>query len=439
VTVHDAAAERAPLKSHCPERSANSRAGTSSAQALDLFGPSSRSRAGDRACSSVTARQILSLQRLAGNRATSELIAARASKPLTATRPVPVRHSIVVQRLVTKEHQDQAKEILKKVDDSGRPILVVPDGFNMSPENPGLTLQPATLETMRSGLLGVTKEYTDPGDAVRRIKALVAKSILVKELIFKQDSLYQHGVVFHEWGHVVGAPTEDAGVFANELELISKFFGVEEARRFLLMRSVSYYGNALVGRGNSLERLLTILTKLAEGAPPTMAEEIQSVVKGLGAKEGRTKAGRDKLKGESTVDLPLVGDPSSMTPPPKGNIQVLNQLPMTEPKTGQKVFSQPPNFIHVLMDDGQVVRVRAGQNYLNTQLSIKYMADGSAIKGSDAKIKKGMSGHAPDIRTIADGHHRFIWSAFHGKPIPVNISILPLAGIDWKEMTYKEA
>jgi hypothetical protein len=136
--------------------------------------------------------------------------------------------------------------------------------------------------------------------------------------------------------------------------------------------------------------------------------------------------------------------PPSEAPSKDGTLQVLDTLSIREPTTGNRVFTTPPEYIRVRMD-GAEYRVVAGQDLLNTGTSARYRENASQIKGAKAKLQQPTlhnSGEEPpaDVRVIGDGHHRFIWSAFHGLPVAaVTAKTGRLRGEPWSGLTYKDA
>jgi hypothetical protein len=344
--------------------------------------------------------------------------------------------------LVTPEHNNKATEILVKVAKGPHVILVVPSGFSLGTENPGLTLKALNAPYFKSNLKGVIKGYQDQPAALRAIEGLGNKSILITEDVFKKGEVFQHGVVFHEWGHVVGSPTEEAGVFATELEEMDRQFGTGTAREYIASRSIEYYKQAVVGRGEGVNRLRIILAKLAEGADQETARLISSVVEHLQIKQEVTKAGVAKLESLTADDMDDRPDSTRNVPlPNSGTLQVIDPLPLQEPETGKAVFSKLQKYIRVQVGAGQY-RVLAGQDYLNTLTSRKYKAKATEIRGANAQLKlptldKGGTTLDPDIRVIGDGHHRFVWSSFHGQPVPFETKNLRTSGQDWS-LTYRE-
>lgn len=387
--------------------------------------------------------KVLALQRSIGNRATVALlrrVTPREHSPAkvsaSGTRPV-------VRRLVTKQHNAKATAILNKVS-KGEPgsILVVPDDFSLGTSNPGVTLRGNNLGYMQGLLRSFLKGYTDPNEAATAIEGLRDDSILITEKVFSGDEVFQNGVVFHEWGHVTGSSTEEAGVFATELEQMQAHFGTEKTRQYMAVRSVPYYKQATVSQGTGVDRLRAILATLREGADIGTAALIQDVIDYLAVKKEDTKKGVAALQVLGVSDQGDGAHPSGELPIPKeGFLQVLDKLPLLlPPETGKNVFSKPNMYIRIKVGDGQY-RIRAGQDYLNTGTSQRYLADAAEIRGAKTQLKKpslGRSDEPPaDVRVVGDGHHRLVWSAFHNQPVAFESKNQFAPGQDWR-LTYKE-
>ena len=387
--------------------------------------------------------KMLALQRSIGNRATVALL-----RRATARNHSPAKvsgsgtSSLFVQRLVTKQQNEKATEILNKVSKEPGSILVVPEDFSLGTSNPGVTLKGNNRIYMQGLLRSFLKGYTDPKEAAEAIEGLRNNSILITEKVFSGDEVYQNGVVFHEWGHVTGSPTEEAGVFATELEQMQAHFGTEKTRQYMAVRSVPYYKQATVSRGTGVDRLRAILATLREGADTSTAALIQDVIDYLAVKKEDTKKGVDALQVRGASDQGDGPHPSGQIPiPNEGFLQVLDKLPLLlPPETGKNVFSKPNMYIRIKVGDGQY-RIRAGQDYLNTGTSQRYLADAGEIRGAKTQLKKPSrvgSGEPPaDVRVIGDGHHRLVWSAFHDQPVAFESKNQSAPGQDWR-LTYKE-
>ncbi len=88
---------------------------------------------------------------------------------------------------------------------------------------------------------------------------------------------------------------------------------------------------------------------------------------------------------------------------------------------------------------GKSLRVMAGQNYLNTELSATYKADKDKIKGSEVSMAPPFAGqhNQDDVRVVGDGHHRLVWAAYHGESIPVREDKKKAIPNLWSGMVYK--
>lgn len=84
-------------------------------------------------------------------------------------------------------------------------------------------------------------------------------------------------------------------------------------------------------------------------------------------------------------------------------------------------------------EDDEVLPLFVGQDYLNTSLSNSYKDDKSKIAGGKPEILWGK-----DYASILEGHHRTIWSFYHGDAIDFQ-----MAGLASKknlgEMKYADA
>jgi hypothetical protein len=246
--------------------------------------------------------------------------------------------------------------------------------------------------------------------------------------------------------------------------------------------------NPTVGYGSVAEIAAALNLRVKGGVGPTEAQELTTAAQALTTTPPKSTAPPKSMPPESTqgpestapkqpatevVGLPATNPAAEATEPARrpitrprvtappdtkalstkppteapskdGTLQVLDMLSIREPTTGQRVFTTPPEYIRVRMD-GAEYRVVAGQDFLNTGTSARYLDNASEIKGAKAKLQQQAlrtSGEEPpaDVRVIGDGHHRFIWSAFHGLPVAaVTTKIGRLAGEPWSGLTYKDA
>jgi hypothetical protein len=100
---------------------------------------------------------------------------------------------------------------------------------------------------------------------------------------------------------------------------------------------------------------------------------------------------------------------------------------------------------------GKPYRLYAGQDYLNPGESVRYRADPKTIKdGAEAiPVLTWNAGQQDPVTKellvdegaamLADKHHRFVWSAYHGLPLKADPSVgTSTAGaIRWSALTYK--
>lgn len=115
---------------------------------------------------------------------------------------------------------------------------------------------------------------------------------------------------------------------------------------------------------------------------------------------------------------------------------------ITDIIVGKPVFKAPPTYISAKTDQNEEFKLRPGQDFLNDETSAKYLQDKNNIKGGPVRLLKtanqAQRGLTDNDKVISDGHHRFIFSAFHGDPIPFENKIGFLGGHEWKDLTWQK-
>jgi hypothetical protein len=143
--------------------------------------------------------------------------------------------------------------------------------------------------------------------------------------------------------------------------------------------------------------------------------------------------------GEPPITTPELGVTPPLTTPSMsgGKTLTVSSLPLVnEPVQGKPVFKAPPEFIHVDFG-GRALKLKAGQDYLNTPLSAEYKADPSKIRGADVTISPLTGRRNDDEYIIADGHHRFVWAAYHRQSFTATEKT-KFGCVQWNAMKYQE-
>lgn len=105
------------------------------------------------------------------------------------------------------------------------------------------------------------------------------------------------------------------------------------------------------------------------------------------------------------------------------------------PKDGRQVLKDRDDLVDASLG-GTKYRIKAGQNYLNTELSKQYQSDANSIKGNTPTLS--LSRQGKDVLVLGDGHHRFVWSAYHGRSFDVKLDKKYGAfGMSWQSMFYR--
>ena len=122
---------------------------------------------------------------------------------------------------------------------------------------------------------------------------------------------------------------------------------------------------------------------------------------------------------------------------------------LVAPATNALVFPSRPDALAagIVHQDGcgcreglagttQPIKLFASQNYLNTDKSTAYFNSRDEIKGAPAILHRKTG--EEDARVLTDGHHRVVWSAFHGVPVPIKNLNLPSPGQPFANLTYQD-
>jgi hypothetical protein len=110
-----------------------------------------------------------------------------------------------------------------------------------------------------------------------------------------------------------------------------------------------------------------------------------------------------------------------------------------KPTIGESVLNNPPEYLNADVDGSQY-RLKAGQNFISESKGRTYIANQDAISGSDAKLLKPMvnDNEDDDVRVVGDGHHRLLFSAYHGKDCAGGVKIGFLTGQPWSDLKWKK-
>ncbi len=102
------------------------------------------------------------------------------------------------------------------------------------------------------------------------------------------------------------------------------------------------------------------------------------------------------------------------------------------------ILKSAPDFINVTFE-GLTYRVKPSQDFLNVDKSAIYRDDSSAIRGAEVELMRPPinDAAAEDILVITDGHHRFVWCAYHGLPFQATFKKTRLATSLWRDVRYK--
>ena len=164
------------------------------------------------------------------------------------------------------------------------------------------------------------------------------------------------------------------------------------------------------------------ITPSVELTPPKEVEKPEPKTVGPTVKKDDEEHGRDMPKEK------------------EGMLTVRSLPTVNAPVDGKNVFASPPEYIPISFG-GKDYRLKAGQNYLNTEKSVEYKEPDAPIKGAKATLLKPtldkVTGEAPeDVRVLGDGHHRFVWGAYRGAPVSAEAKIGRKFPEEWSVMKY---
>ncbi len=124
----------------------------------------------------------------------------------------------------------------------------------------------------------------------------------------------------------------------------------------------------------------------------------------------------------------------------EGMLTVRSMPKVNAPVNGKNVFAGPPQYIPITFD-GKDYRLKAGQDYLNTEKSAEYMKPDAPIKGAKAQLLRlpanKQTETEADVRVLGDGHHRFVWGAYRGAPVSAEAKVGSTYAEEWSIMKYK--
>lgn len=174
----------------------------------------------------------------------------------------------------------------------------------------------------------------------------------------------------------------------------------------------------------------------------TQTEDLVGTVTTLGKEPKSEDVIVDSVPESQTQSIPedTESETSDVLPPPKSGDQVTMKVApkptLAQPVAGQKVFQSGGGDtlkVKVTRKEGtEKIDLKAGQNYLNDELSALYYSSESEIKAG--KVTYGMLFGGSAV--LGDGHHRFLWLAHHGKPIQAQVK-RSAGGQAWSGMTYQ--
>jgi hypothetical protein len=108
-----------------------------------------------------------------------------------------------------------------------------------------------------------------------------------------------------------------------------------------------------------------------------------------------------------------------------------------KPVIGESVLKSPPEYLNADVD-GKKFRLLAGQNFISEKKGAAYIADGDAISGADARLLKPLVNDdlPEDVRVVGDGHHKLLFSSYHGKTCAGGTKIGFLKGQPWSDLKW---
>ncbi|VAW85201.1 Translation initiation factor 2 (IF-2; GTPase) [hydrothermal vent metagenome] len=222
-----------------------------------------------------------------------------------------------------------------------------------------------------------------------------------------------------------------------------QFKVIGEAKRFWIQGKLKEYFKADLSEKNisdsivetsvketpkdtEMEDLIGVTTVFAkEPLPKNVTVDDTSEPKFHAKKEPKSKD--TKSSKPSTLSLPDFNETVDLKVTPKPTLAA--------PEVGEKVFQSGGGetlTVEVTRKKGKkIIDLKAGQNYLNDELSTRYYKNESEIKSG--KVTYGMiKGGA----TLGDGHHRFLWLAHYGKKVKAQVKKVA-GGQAWSGMKYQ--
>lgn len=138
--------------------------------------------------------------------------------------------------------------------------------------------------------------------------------------------------------------------------------------------------------------------------------------------------------------------PSRDGAPPKGvaqrAVKITDALSFNvdeagRPTIGQPVLNSPPEYLNADVD-GKPYRLKAGQNFISESKGADYIANPGNISGADARLLKPMveEAEADDVRVVGDGHHKLLFSTYHGKASAGGTKLGFLKGQPWSGLKW---
>lgn len=199
------------------------------------------------------------LQHAAGKVLDSALPKRRPAAP----RPGPRGGERILLRKVTGALMKQGQAALDKIEGKAV-VIVVPNGFNLSEANPGITVKdPSKIELYQKMVEQYKDEFEAQGPELEAIKASIKiDTILVKESVVAEGGMYMDGVIWHEHGHVLHGVKENGLVFAYELTMLKNHYSRTELKDWVDRRrgGVNYFARFVQDPG--IAELGTILKEL---------------------------------------------------------------------------------------------------------------------------------------------------------------------------------
>ncbi|NGO12565.1 hypothetical protein G5C60_34390 [Streptomyces sp. HC44] len=159
-------------------------------------------------------------------------------------------------------------------------IVVLSSSVNMSGSNEALTMtSEMQVESYRGGVESAAQKLGIDGDAI--MARIMLNTILIKEHTVRAGGIQLHGVLWHEYGHVLHGPAENGLVFSHELDTLRRIHGDQVAREWCLQRGLGYFASFCVDPGKAkLEEILSALLSTEQyaefqqkclNAPPTLS------------------------------------------------------------------------------------------------------------------------------------------------------------------------